>query len=90
METVTTNDLVSITRSILFTMKKLKEEKDEKVLLTVAKKLNILARACTVLDAIILMPETADLYFGRAQRLLRSEKALSARQTRISDFFVKI
>lgn len=65
------------------------EGEDEEVLLTVAQKLDILAKARTVLDGIIPMPETAYLYFGRVQHLLRSNKALAARQTRVADFFVK-
>lgn len=90
MKIAITNDSASsITESILPTEEKLVEEEDGEVLLTVAEKLDILARANTVLDSIISMPETVDIYFGRAHRLLRSEKALAARQKRIGDFFVK-
>lgn len=84
---VTTCDLAnSIVGSNLPTEENLKEEKAEEALLTVAEKLGILARAHTVLGGIILIPETVDLYIGRAQRLLHSGKSLTARQTRIVFF----
>lgn len=90
MEIAKTNDPAdSITKSILSTKAKLEEEEYEEVSLTVAEKLDILARPRTVLDGIISMPKTDDLYFGGTQRLLRSEEALAARQTQIGDFFVK-